>query len=313
MYLLFRFICFALVTVILWIQLLRVALHRWKRVRDCDIARVKSFFTAQTFNFSSRPMPGVFHSQRDSISQSAKHYFRLPESRFMLKLKSYSFPSERIAPVLWILCISRNDDNRRRFYFPSVYAYIYTPTSQPPIAFARSRRKIRPLRRRRARGPDRVKCFPAAVEWPRACKSDAAARRCDMQHGTKRARVRSRVPSVLPVSTPSGIVHRASAARVHYQRPSSKSFTRYSHTHHAFAYRLSIIAYVRIASITIDEIISAASNRVIGTFRAREMYFAQRRRAFLYFYMYFSRFENDWSSDKSYRVRVYATIKFALW
>lgn len=74
-------------------------MDRWKRVSmNLDIVRVKSFFTVQTFNFSSSHTPG-FPSQRVSISQSAKHYFRLPESRsrFMLKLKSYSFSSERIA------------------------------------------------------------------------------------------------------------------------------------------------------------------------------------------------------------------------
>lgn len=140
------------------------------------------------------------------------------------------------------------------------------------------------------RAPNRVKCFPAAVERPRACKSDAAARLSDMQHGTEHARVRSRVPPVRPpirppVSMPSGIVRRAAEARVHYQRPSSKSLSRYSHTH---IHHASRIGYRSVARSThtyemdrvhcaIDEIISAAGNRVIGTFReTQDIYFAQR-------------------------------------
>lgn len=83
------------------IHSLHVVLYRWKRdSMNCDIARVKSFFTAYTFNFSSSHMSGrfhrsviVFHNLRNTISD-----FRHRRSRFMLKLKSYSFPSECIGP-----------------------------------------------------------------------------------------------------------------------------------------------------------------------------------------------------------------------
>lgn len=93
-----------------------------------DIVRVKSFFSVQTFNFSSSRMPG-FPSQHCSISQSAKHYFRLPESRsrFMLKLKSYSFSSERIAPFSGFCVYPSTTITDDGFIFEMYHIYAYTP------------------------------------------------------------------------------------------------------------------------------------------------------------------------------------------
>ena len=92
-----------------------------------DIVRVKSFFSVQTFNFSSSRMPG-FPSQHCSISQSAKHYFRLPESRsrFMLKLKSYSFSSERIAPFSGFCAYLSTTITDGGFIFEMYHIYAYT-------------------------------------------------------------------------------------------------------------------------------------------------------------------------------------------
>lgn len=161
----------------------------------------------------------------------------------MLKLKSYSFPSERIAPVLWILCISRNDDNRRRFYFSSVYygTRIYTPTL--------SRSRDRGGRFVRSDVGAHVVQIGSNVSRPRL--NDLAHTNRVQRHVSARYAAWDETCTcaitctIRPsVSTPSGIVHRASAARVHYQKPSSKSFTRYSHTHHAsplIDYRLSHI------------------------------------------------------------------------
>lgn len=117
----------------------------------------------------------------------------------MLKLKSYSFTSECIASFSGFWCICRNDDNGRRFYFRNVppYTRIHTHVNQICRVYAIAAEDSS-VRRWHGRDSDRVKCFPAAVERPRACKSDAAARLPDMQHGTEHARVRSRVPSIRP-------------------------------------------------------------------------------------------------------------------
>lgn len=224
----------------------------------------------------------------------------------MLKLKSYSFPSERIAPVLWILCISRNDDNRRRFYFSSVYYYgtrIYTPTRR-----SLSRLRDRGGRFVRSDVSAHVVQIGSNVSQPRL-NDLAHANRVQRHVGARYAAWDETCTCAITcivrpsVSTPSGIVHRASARRVHYQKPSSKSFTRYSHTHHASPYRLSAIAYTHawFMSIAIDEIISAASNRIICTFRrARGMHLLFRATSTdLSVDMYFSRFENDWPSELS--------------
>jgi len=97
---------------------------------NLDIVCVKSFFIMQTFNFSSDRMPGLL-SQRDSISQSAKHYFRLSELAIEIYVKTQKlFVFVRTYCIVpCILCISRNDDNERRFCFRNVRIRIYNYAS----------------------------------------------------------------------------------------------------------------------------------------------------------------------------------------
>lgn len=175
----------------------------------------------------------VFHNLRNTISD-----FRDRWSRFMLKLKSYSFPSVT-RPFSGFPPYPATAITDGGFIFEMHHVYARVHTYAHP---ARSRRKIRPFRCRRGRGPDRVKCFPVrgwTTSRMQIGRSSTSARYT--AYGMEHARVRSRVSPIRPSRCrPASFVEQPGREFI-IRNPSSKSLSPLlTHVHTSFvAYQLS--------------------------------------------------------------------------
>lgn len=271
-----------------------------------------NFDTVCVLNHSLQCEFSIFHrvayrgfpSQRDSISQSVKHHFRLPESAIEIYAKI-----QKLFVLVRMYCnpcfsgFYATTITDSGFIFERVYTNMRIHLRIQPCSCDRSERFVR---RRRGRGLDRVKCFPAAVERPRACKSDVATSvRYAARNGTFTCAITCTVHPL--VSMPLGIVRRAesSLSETLEQIALNAWHTMYVRVRQLtrIGYQSVTHMYGRIVSIAIDEIISAASSRVIGTFRGARNVFPATSTG-LSIDMYFSRFEDDWPSDESYRVHI---------
>lgn len=154
--------------------------------------------------------PGFFHHDpRDRASLRA--LFRIREIAIEIYAKTrnlfvlacrrnththmrYIVPRASVT-VCACVCIARGSATRRQaVLFAKIAHTPHERHASRDVSLAVVRRKIRPSPSSRSRDSSPVRCFPAAVERPCVCKSDATVRPdiC----GTERARVRSRVRSV---------------------------------------------------------------------------------------------------------------------